>query len=86
MRDYRHLINPKQHSKGKVLLILAFHAKGKGEQAIADLTNTKVAVVRKYIDTCVKSKKTPPEMVGESLSVDGLCDMFAAVRRNNNPK
>lgn len=78
MRSYRYLTQPLRTKKGKLLIVLALHARGENLDAIRQLTNCSRRVVERYIadyETGRKEGDFAPYF-GRDLGPADLCKLY----------
>lgn len=79
-RFYRFFTHPKDTKKGKPLMVLSLHVKGKGEHDIHLITGTPKGTVAKYVDTYRQgNKKSANFFHSKDLSTDDLCLLHGLV-------
>lgn len=78
---YRFLTEPARIKKGRLHLVLALHREGRPAAAIAQLTGSGVAQIKRYAEQYEAGKAHKPEEYRQDLGTDETCQAFGACEK-----
>lgn len=81
VRDYRYLNVPEQMTKGKHHIIVALYKQGKTAEQICEITKTKMAVAKRYLELYDNNKHTAEFFSGKDINTELLCQMYSCLSK-----